>query len=80
MFRYVKERKGKYKDVIEDLEQQAEVFKEMLEKDYFIQELTLVSAEKERRIEAMEFDLDRAVEQIHVSSPAIFLLSNIKMS
>jgi tRNA A37 N6-isopentenylltransferase MiaA len=38
----VKELKGEYKDVIEELEQQAEVFDGMLEeKDYFIQELTL---------------------------------------
>ena len=69
----VKQWKGKYKDVIEELEQQAEVFEEMLEeKDNFIQELILEIVEKERKMETMEFDLDSAVEGIHMSNSIHF--------
>ena len=46
----VKECKGKYNDVIAELQQQGEIFEEMLEeKDNFIQELILEIAEKERK-------------------------------
>jgi uncharacterized coiled-coil DUF342 family protein len=69
----VKEWKGKYNDVIAELQQQGEIFDEMLEeKDNFIQELMLEIAEKERRMETMEFDLDSSVEEIHVSNSMHF--------
>ena len=69
----VKERKGKQNDVIEELQQQGEIFEEMLEeKDNFIQELILEIAEKERKMETMEFDLDSAIEGIHVSNSIQF--------
>ena len=64
----VKEWKGKYNDVIAELQQQGEIFEEMLEeKDNFIQELMLVISDKEMKMETMEFDLDSAVEEIHMS-------------
>ena len=64
----VKEWRGKYNDPIAELQQQGEIFEEMLEeKDNFIQELILEIAEKERKMETMEFDLDSAIEEIHVS-------------
>ena len=67
-FDMVKEWKGKYNDVIAELQQQGEIFEEMLEeKDNFIQELMLVISDKEMKMETMEFDLDSAVEEIHVS-------------
>ena len=48
--------------------EQGEIFEEMLEeKDNFIQELMLVISDKEMKMETMEFDLDSAVEEIHVS-------------
>ena len=69
----VKEWKGKYKDVIKKLEKQIEVFDEMLEeKDNFIQELILEIAQKERKMETMEFDLDSSVDGIHVSNSIHF--------
>ncbi len=69
----VKEWKGKYNDVIAELQQQGEIFDEMLEeKDNFIQELMLEIAEKERRMETMEFDLDSSIEEIHVSNSMHF--------
>jgi uncharacterized coiled-coil DUF342 family protein len=69
----VKEWKGKYNDVIAELQQQGEMFEEMLEeKDNFIQELILEIAEKERKMETMEFDLDSAIEGIHVSNSIHF--------
>ncbi len=55
----------KKQHVIAELQQQGEIFEEMLEeKDNFIQELILEIAEKERKMETMEFDLDSAVEGI----------------
>ena len=64
----VKEWRGKYNDSIAELQQQGEIFEEMLEeKDNFIQELILVISDKEMKMETMEFDLDSAVEEIHVS-------------
>jgi hypothetical protein len=50
------------------------MFEEMLEeKDNFIQELMLVISDKEMKMETMEFDLDSAVEEIHVSITFNFL-------
>lgn len=64
----VKEWRGKYNDAIAELQQQGEIFEEMLEeKDNFIQELMLVISDKEMKMETMEFDLDSAIEEIHVS-------------
>ena len=63
----------KYNDVIAELQQQGEIFDEMLEeKDNFIQELILELAEKERKMETIEFDLDSAIEEIHVSNSMHF--------
>ncbi len=71
----VNEWKGKYNNVVEELEEQCHIFKALLEeKDVFIQELTMEIAEKDREMEAMEFDLDSAVEAIHVSNSTLFLL------
>ena len=68
-----KEWKGKYNDVIAELQQQGEIFEEMLEeKDNFIQELILEIAQKERKMETMEFDLDSSVDGIHVSNSIHF--------
>ena len=64
----VKEWRGKYNDAIAELQQQGEIFEEMLEeKDNFIQELILVISDKEMKMETMEFDLDSAIEEIYVS-------------
>ena len=64
----------KYNDVIAELQKQGEIFKEMLEeKDNFIQELVLVISDKEMKMETMEFDLDSAIEEIHMSTIFIFL-------
>ncbi len=64
----VKEWRGKYNNAIAELQQQGEIFEEILEeKDNFIQELMLVISDKEMKMETMEFDLDSAVEEIHVS-------------
>ena len=63
----VKEWRGKYNDAIAELHQQGEIFEEMVEeKDNFIQELMLVISDKEMKMETMEFDLDSAIEEIHV--------------
>ena len=64
----VKEWRGKYNDAIAELQQQGEIFDEMLEeKDNFIQELMLVISDKEIKMETIEFDLDSAIKEIHVS-------------
>jgi uncharacterized coiled-coil DUF342 family protein len=71
----VKEWKGKYNNVLAELQQQGEIFQEMLEeKDNFIQELILEIAEKERKMETLECDLDSAVEGIHVSNSIHFFI------
>ena len=63
----VKEWRGD-NDTIAELQQQGEIFEEMLEEnDNFIQQLMLVISDKEMKMETMEFDLDSAVEEIHVS-------------
>ena len=70
----VKEWRGKYNDAIAELQQQGEIFEEILEeKDNFIQELMLVISDKEMKMETMEFDLDCAIEEIHVSIILNFL-------
>ncbi len=64
----VKEWKVQYSDVIAELQQWGEIFEEMpTGEDNFIQELIFEIAEQERKMETMEFDLDSAVEEIHVS-------------
>ena len=60
----VKEGRGKYNDVIAELQQQGEIFEEILEeKDNFIQELMLVISDKEMKMETMEFDLESALRK-----------------
>ncbi len=64
-FGHGKKWKQKYNDVIAELQQQGEIFEEMLEeKDNFLQELILVISDEEMKMETMEFDLDSAVEEI----------------
>ena len=61
--------------------QQEEKFPEMLEeKDNFIQKIILEIAEKERKMETTEFDLDSAIEGIHLSNSIHFSVKSLRVN